>query len=110
MFGIDFAPYLSSILALAAVHTIAVVSPGPDFAMTMRNSLVYSRRTGLFGALGTTGGMCVHLAYTLLGLSYVVKNAPWLLDGVKYLGAAYLIYIGVQSLPSKSAQENQNKF
>ena len=51
MFGNELAPYLSSILALAAVHTIAVVSPGPDFAMTMRNSLVYSRRTGLFGAL-----------------------------------------------------------
>jgi RhtB (resistance to homoserine/threonine) family protein len=110
MFGNELAPYLSSILALAAVHTIAVVSPGPDFAMTMRNSLVYSRRTGLFGALGTTAGMCVHLSYTLLGLSYVVKSAPWVLEGVKYLGAAYLIYIGAQSFRKKGSLANQLNF
>ena len=82
---------------------MAVISPGPDMAMTMRNSLLYSRRAGVFGALGTTAGMCMHLTYTVLGLGYIVSEMPMLLNGIRLLGAAYLIYIGYKSFVSKDS-------
>lgn len=98
---IDFNSYISSFLAIGTIYFVAVVSPGPDFAMTMRNSLLYSRKAGLFGALGTTTGMCIHLTYTVLGIGYLITQMPWLLDTIKIIGASYLIYIGYKSFRSK---------
>ena len=90
--------YLSSILSLVGLVMIALISPGPDFAIVVRNSLIYSRKTGLFTALGIALGILVHVSYTLLGLGLVIAKNPWTLIGVKYLGAGYLIYIGYKGL------------
>jgi threonine/homoserine/homoserine lactone efflux protein len=94
-------PYWPELIQLAILYFIAVVSPGPDFAMTLRNSLVYSRRTGLMGALGTTTGMTVHLSYTIFGISYLVNQYPSVLLAIKYVGACWLAYIGLKSMISK---------
>ena len=48
-------------------YLFAVISPGPDFAMVSRNSLLLSRRTGVLTAIGIAAGVCVHVTYTLLG-------------------------------------------
>lgn len=110
MSRLDFAPYLLSLLAMAKVHAVAVMMPGPDFAMTMRNSLVYSKRTGLFGALGTNAGICIHVIYTLFGLSYISGKAPMVLEIIRYFGAGYLIYIGLQPFRTKGALAKQLNF
>lgn len=102
--------YATSFLAIASIYFVAVVSPGPDFVMTMRNSLCFSRRTGLWSALGTTSGMCLHLTYTVLGISYVVEYMPWLLDMIKVIGGSYLIYIGIKSMSTKNSVINQLHF
>lgn len=108
----DFAtfPYLESIIAIAWIHFVAAVSPGPDFAMTMRNSLVYSRRTGVFSAIGTTCGMCVHLTYTIIALDYLSENAPNIVSIVKYVGSAYLVYIGYKSIRAKAHAKDEFDF
>jgi len=97
MFDFDFALYLNSFLAIASIHTLAVISPGPDVALTMRNSLLHSRKVGLAGALGTTTGMCIHLTYTVFGVGYLVVNMPWLMAAIQFAGALYLFYLGYQS-------------
>src|SRR3990167_823924 len=71
--------YLSSILSLVGLVMIALISPGPDFAIVVRNSLIYSRKTGLFTALGIALGILVHVSYTLLGLGLVIAKNPWTL-------------------------------
>lgn len=91
----------SNLVTLATVNLIALISPGPDFAVVLKNSLLYSRRTALFTAIGIASGAIIHVIYTLLGLGVILDDYPWVLDVIKYLGAAYLIYLGVKGLVAK---------
>ena len=93
--------YLPAILTVALVHFLAVVSPGPDFVMILRNSLLFSRRSGIYAAIGLGLGICVHVAYSLAGIALVISQSVLLFNIVKLLGASYLIYIGIKSLRAK---------
>ncbi len=93
--------YIPSILALTGIHVVGLISPGPDFAVVVRNSLIYSRRTGLLTAVGLAVGILVHVAYILLGLGILISKTLWLFHLLKYLGAGYLIYIGIKGLRAK---------
>lgn len=84
------------------VHLLAVISPGPDFVMACRNALLYSRKTGIWTAVGFGLGIAVHISYALFGLAWVVAQSVILFSIIKYLGAAYLIFIGIQSFLSKT--------
>ncbi len=88
--------------AVTLVHLLAVISPGPDFVMACRNALLYSRKTGIWTAVGFGLGIAVHISYALFGLAWVVAQSVILFSVIKYLGAAYLIFIGVQSFLSKT--------
>src|SRR3990167_338393 len=85
-------------LLVAGIHWLAVMSPGPDFAMVIRNSLVYSRRTGILAAVGLALGILLHVTYSLLGIGLLISQSVVLFNAIKLLGAAYLIYIGIKSL------------
>lgn len=97
----DLMTYYPTLAALMVVNMIAVVSPGPDFAITVRNSLVYSRRTGLYTAIGISLGLLIHVTYSLLGLGFILKENAWLFMGLKYGGAGYLFYIGLKGILAK---------
>jgi RhtB (resistance to homoserine/threonine) family protein len=89
---------------------LAVISPGPDFAMVTRNSLMLSRRTGVLTALGIGLGVLVHVSYTLLGVGLLMRQSLPLFNGIKLAGAAYLVYLGVKMLrtaPTGAAPEAQ---
>jgi RhtB (resistance to homoserine/threonine) family protein len=106
--------YLPIILTVAAIHLLAVMSPGPDFIMIMRNSLVYSRRTGVYSALGLSLGILLHVSYCLLGIAVVISRSIMLFNVIKFIGAGYLIYIGYKSLFAGRGQtikvdENERK-
>lgn len=93
--------YLPSLFSLVGLMMISLISPGPDFAIVVRNSLIYSRQTALLTALGIAMGILVHVTYTLFGLGMIIRESVWLFLGVKYLGAAYLLYIGYTGLRAK---------
>jgi len=95
--------YLSIILTVAVIHLLAAMSPGPDFVMVTRNSLVYSRRTGIYSAIGLGLGVIVHVTYCLIGIALIISQSIILFTIIKFIGAGYLIYIGVKSLLSKSS-------
>ena len=88
-------------IAVVTITLLSVISPGADFAMVTRNSLLRSRRAGLLTALGIGLGVLVHVGYTLLGVGLLMQQSTWLFDVVKLLGAAYLIYLGVTMLRSR---------
>lgn len=94
--------YLGEFLALAVVHFLAVVAPGPDFAVTIRQSVRFGRMTGVCTALGIGAGISVHVLYTLLGVGALMHATPWLLSAAKLLGGAYILYLGVSLLRSKA--------
>lgn len=85
------------------IHLLGVISPGPDFIMTVRNSLTYSRKTGIWTAVGLGFGMAVHILYSWAGLALIISKSILVFNFVKFLGAGYLIYIGVKSCLSKSS-------
>ena len=93
--------YFTEWLLLVSVFSLAVISPGPDFVMSVRNSVLYSRRTGLLTALGFGLGVLVHATYTVAGLAILISQSVLAFSIIKYIGAAYLLYIGIKSLRSK---------
>ncbi len=95
-------PYLLEFLTVALVHLLAVMSPGPDFAMVSRNALLQSRRAGILSAAGLAIGILVHVMYSLLGIGLLIAQSVLLFNAIKWAGAAYLIYVGWQSLRAKS--------
>lgn len=96
-----YSNYLSEFLALAMIHFLAVVAPGPDFAVTIRQSVRFGRMIGICTALGIGAGISVHVLYTLLGVGALMHTTPWLLTVAKVLGGAYILYLGVSLLRSK---------
>ncbi len=94
---------LTLIGTVAIIHLLAVISPGPDFVMACRNSLTYSRKTGIWTAVGFGLGIAVHIFYSLAGLALIISKSIVLFSAIKFLGAAYLIYIGIKSFSSKSS-------
>ncbi|MFC1749654.1 LysE family translocator [Pseudomonadota bacterium] len=97
---------LTLILTISVINLLAVVSPGPDFVMAVRNSLTYSRRTGIYTAVGFGLGIATHIAYCLAGLAIIISQSILLFNAIKILGAGYLIYIGLKSIFSKSSKIN----
>lgn len=93
---------LSFIAMVAGIHLLAAMSPGPDLVMAIRNSLVYSRRAGIFTAIGFGLGIAVHLVYCIAGIAVLISQSILLFNSVKLLGAAYLVYVGVQTLRSRT--------
>ncbi|MBD5770280.1 LysE family translocator [Marinomonas colpomeniae] len=84
--------------SVAIITLLAVISPGPDFAMISKVALLKGRREGILCALGISVAISVHLAYTLFGLGIVFANNVWVLNTLRYLGAMYLIWLGVSAL------------
>ncbi|WGY45652.1 LysE family translocator [Vibrio sp. ABG19] len=86
--------------SLAIFGLLIVISPGADFILVFKNSSRYGRKAGLLTALGIGLGVCIHVTYSVIGISHLVSQNEWLLNIVRYTGAAYLIYLGVSSLLS----------
>lgn len=98
-----FFEYMPSLVSFTLLQMVALISPGPDFAIIVRNSLIYSRKTALLTALGIATGILTHVTYTLLGLGFIISQTAWLFRLFTYLGASYLIYIGYKGLRAKKA-------
>nr|ELR5111119.1 LysE family translocator [Providencia stuartii] len=88
---------MNELIAVATITFLAVISPGPDFAMVTRNSYAYGTKVGLFAALGIAVGVQVHVFYTLFGVTLIIMRSPTLFTIVKLLGVGYLVYIGFKS-------------
>lgn len=93
--------YLASFIAVGVIGLLAAMSPGPDFAVVTKNSLFGSRKIGLFTALGVGAGILLHVTYSLLGIGFIISQSILLFSIIKYLGAAYLLYLGITLLRTK---------
>jgi RhtB (resistance to homoserine/threonine) family protein len=95
--------YWNEFLTVALIHLLAVASPGPDFAIVVRESVGHGRRAGVFSAIGVGCGIFIHVAYSLLGIGLIVSQSLVLFNALKWLAAAYLLYIGIKALRAKPA-------
>lgn len=97
--------YYTEFLTIALIHFLAVASPGPDFAVTLRESISHGRIAGLWTSLGIGIAIFVHVGYCILGLGIIISKSIVLFNLIKYLGAAYLIYIGICALRSQAKEK-----
>jgi RhtB (resistance to homoserine/threonine) family protein len=99
-------------LTIALVHLLAVASPGPDFAMVLRQSILSGRRSAIYTSIGIGSGILVHVCYCLLGLGLLISRSLLLFNLIKLVGAAYLLYVGWRSLrarPTDTAEDAVTK-
>jgi RhtB (resistance to homoserine/threonine) family protein len=97
--------YWKEFLTLTTVHLLAVASPGPDFALVLKQSLTYGRKPALWTALGIGTGILFHVSYSLFGLGVLLKSSAFAFTLVKALGAGYLAYLGFLGLRAGPSTE-----
>ncbi len=95
--------FIDAFLAVTLIHLLAAASPGPDFVMVSQQSLVRGKRAGLLCSLGIALGLSVHITYSSLGMAALVSESAFALSLLKYLAAAYLIWLGISGLRSRAS-------
>ncbi|TNF66657.1 MAG: lysine transporter LysE [Gammaproteobacteria bacterium] len=103
---------LETLFTLGLLNLLAAMGPGPDFAVVMKNTLLYDRKGGIFTALGIASAILIHVSYCLLGLAALISHSVWLFDAVAILGGSYLVYLGIGALkekviPMKAVESNR---
>lgn len=88
-----------SLFIISAI--IFVLTPGIDTIFILNKSLTKGKKTGFYSSLGICSGILVHTSFAALGLSIILAKSAIAFSLIKYLGAAYLIYIGLKALFSK---------
>ncbi len=96
-----FNGYWVEFVTIAVVHLIAVASPGPDFAIVVKHAVKFGRRAAIMTSIGIAIGILLHVFYSIVGLSLIIKNSPLLYQSLLFLAAGYFCYIGFLSLRSK---------
>lgn len=89
-------PSMSFLLAA----TVLAIIPGPGIAYVVARTVAGGKAEGIASSIGTAGGGMVHVLASALGLSLVIAQSAMAYSAVKYLGAAYLIYLGIKTLIS----------
>ncbi|MEP7292970.1 MAG: LysE family translocator [Chloroflexota bacterium] len=97
-------------LALVVVHLFAVMSPGANFLIVARNSLTYSRQTGLMTVRGVALGSLFYITIGIFGFATVISQSPPIFNVIRLLGAGYFFYTGIRALlslrkPSRFAEQ-----
>ncbi len=93
--------YLEQFFLIAAVHLLAVASPGPDFAIILKQSIRYDRRTAVITSFGIASGILLHVTYSLVGIGLIIASDERLFTALKYIAASYFCYIAWHGLRAK---------
>ena len=91
----------SQFLTIATLHLFAVMSPGPDFALIIRQSLHYNRRASIMTSVGIGIGILFHIFFCVIGLGIIISKSTYLFNIIKVSGGFYLIFLGYKSLSKK---------
>jgi threonine/homoserine/homoserine lactone efflux protein len=86
------------IAAFVGISVVVIVTPGQDTALTIRNSLIAGRRSGLWTALGVAAGQAVWALATSVGLAALIVAFEPAFVALRLAGAAFLVYLGAQAL------------
>lgn len=86
------------IITISIMHLVALISPGPDFAIIVRLATLASRQSAIAAALGIAVAIAIHTLLSLTGLSLAIHNSDKLYTLVQVIGASYLAWMGFSAL------------
>lgn len=89
-----------SLIYAYGVFWLAAISPGPDFAVTVKNSVLHGRKAGLLCALGVALANGFHILYISAGVGALLSNYPEVYKGLQIAAAFYLAYLGLSAIRS----------
>jgi threonine/homoserine/homoserine lactone efflux protein len=89
---------VTELAAFLGVSAIVIATPGPDTALTIRNTLMGGRRAGLFTAIGVSSGQATWTLASAAGIAALLAASEPAFVAVKLLGAAYLVWLGIQAI------------
>ena len=101
--------YLPGILMAYSAFLFGIASPGPNVLAIMGTSMREGKDHGLALAMGIAVGSLSWALLTIIGLSSLLLQFPWALNGIKVFGGGYLIWLGYKSFRSASGTVNERK-
>lgn len=99
---------VSEIATFIVVVMALFLVPGPAVLLTLTRSISGGKRTGIATGLGIAAGDLLHTTFAAVGLSALLVTSTWAFEIVRYLGVAYLIYLGLRSLLEKPGELEQS--
>ncbi len=100
---------LFEFFSLGLIVLLGAISPGPDFVLVTKNSLIGSRRMGILTGLGVALALLIHVLYSSLGLAVIIQQSKIVYTIIKYAGAAYLFYLGSQLIWKQKVRASEVK-
>jgi len=88
---------MNNIVALILATSVLVIIPGPNVALIVANSIRLGLRFGMITTMGTTAGLAVQLFFVVAGLAATISIAASALGWIRWLGVAYLLYLGIRT-------------
>ncbi len=79
-----------------------IIAPGPDMFYVITRGMTHGRRAGILSAIGVVCGILIHTTAAALGLTLIIQTSAFAFLLVKYIGAAYLLYLGIKAWRDKS--------
>ena len=98
--------HLNIIFGVLFLQLLAVVSPGPNFAIVSRLSIAQSKVSGLGAAFGISLGATAYAILTITGLSALLEQVAWLTRAIQILGGCYLVYLGITAWLRGNSKES----
>lgn len=89
---------IENFLAFGITALVFIITPGMDTVFVLNKSISQGKLSGAYAALGVNAGVMVHTLFAAVGLSFLIAQSPYAFITIKYLGAAYIIYIGIRQL------------
>ena len=98
---------ISTLLIIWSIILLAVMSPGPDFVVVMKNAIAGWRKAWLMTTLGIALWILVHATYCILWIWVIITKSILLFQGIKIAGALYLLYLSYMLLKAKKSTDEQ---
>jgi homoserine/homoserine lactone efflux protein len=100
---------LSLYLAFVLATSILILIPGPNVSLIVANSVAYGTRYGLLTVAGTASAVLIQVVITALGMTAVLGTLAYWFEWIRWIGVAYLIYIGLRQWLSEPADLTRTK-
>jgi threonine/homoserine/homoserine lactone efflux protein len=94
---------MPDIALFIAASTLLALAPGPDIIYVLTRGIAQGRKAGIAAALGFASGCIFHTVLAAVGIAALIRSSELAFDLVRYAGAAYLVWIGIQALRHRSS-------